>query len=701
MHGALSRPVVMEARLRPLFRLAVLNGLGASVQQQLGRGADVNAVDQRGSTPLMLAAAAGHVDICRLLVGAGADLQVTDKDGCDAVALASRAGHEHVARFLRALREGDDSCPGDVDVADAPPEPVDESLALDGWDVDERPDLPPAESAAVAQAVAAQRGFADHSPIDRDEDWLDVEIDLPDASVRTGAHLLDDDQLVALQRLVVRGRAQGCVPCGTLDVFDARDEGSPDLRAPLQVALGDLGVVIDEISSPADTISTDDITEELGPEAASSVEECFDFLVALSAPETEPTYLYRRAIARTPLLSHEEEVQLGQEMERGISDALDGLAQWPEGLALLMARLERHSSGVDEDDDPEPVATARISSPDAVDSHNDDEPDGLGAPGLSEQQEQPDDYSVERLRHALALPQSRARDVAVRVALGPLSISREMLQGLCASVPTECDSDSCASVSASVGRASAAWRRLTEHNLRLVVSIAARYSRSRLPLTDLIQEGNIGLMKAADRFDYRKGFRFSTYATWWIRQAITRGIADKGRTIRLPVHLIDRIARMTRAADALEHRLGRVPFVSEIAEAVALDEEKVQRSLQADQMEVSLADETLEAADAPAVASDPEKAAMDESVRSLVHAILEGLPPREADVVRRRFGLNGRDEQTLEEIGKEYGVTRERIRQIETKGLKALRHPSRVRHLKAAFGSLPSRRSRARAHVAG
>ena len=209
-------------------------------------------------------------------------------------------------------------------------------------------------------------------------------------------------------------------------------------------------------------------------------------------------------------------------------------------------RVERRSSVDDEVEDAESVAEGRIGSSDATEPGSGEALDDLENLRLIGQREELNEHTVERLRQAMASSQKGAGHIAVRAALGMLSISRETLQSLCTAIPPECRGDCYTAVSAAVDRASTAWRRLTVQNLRLVVSIAAKYgSRAPLSVPDLIQEGNVGLMKAADRFDYRRGFRFSTYATWWIRQAVARGIADKGRTIRLPVHMVDRIARVT------------------------------------------------------------------------------------------------------------------------------------------------------------
>jgi RNA polymerase primary sigma factor len=464
-------------------------------------------------------------------------------------------------------------------------------------------------------------------------------------AVEKPEHKFEDELMVVAEQLIVKGKEQGYLtPDDILQGFPEID-AEPDQIFRIFAAFKEIGIEVTD--GEKDFEEVEQIDDEM----------LLDIEMMDSVSLDDPVRMYLKEIGRVSLLTANDEVELAQAIEaKPLHDALKALN--------VIEEIDSRQRSVEEmlPDVIERLATVKRKGQQAHIAQ-----ELLGLNDLAKLQNLLDAAAAERKRQAsngAARPRVRAE------ALESYRIARYRL--------TE-----------RYERAYEAKQRLTEANLRLVVSIAKKYIGRGMSFLDLIQEGNMGLIRAVEKFDYHKGYKFSTYATWWIRQAITRAIADQARTIRIPVHMVETINKLVRVSRRLLQELGREPSDDEIGEEMGITPEKVREIVKVSQDPVSLETPIGEEEDShlgdfveDREAVSPSDAASLTMLHSEVEDVLDTLTPRERRVLQLRFGLIDGHQRTLEEVGKRFGVTRERIRQIEAKALRKLRHPSRSKKLR-------------------
>ena len=550
------------------------------------------------------------------------------------------------------------------DLLDIDDQPLD--LGSEGdWEPEPEAIAPTGDETVIEGARVLGETIGRHKAIDADEDWTDIELFLPE---RTLPPFRKDSEGIGIRTIFFQALREGSVPEDAVIEACLAPDGSRNEDEERSVALivADLGAEIDEWAWP----DREAYVGEPTLEEEWLLREACDFAEQLASRHNDPLRLYVKGF--TPnLLSPEEEIALGREMEEAGREALDALSRWSSGLTALFDAADRVASGAADTEayssGPEPPAGEEEGSTNALMDEDDEEHelDPSAAAFVA---------AVSEAKAAIGDPGR------VQSALAAASLSRGFLLEL-AKTGQE-DAASLAFASA-VRRQTVARERMILSNLRLAFSIAKKYRWSDVPFDDLIQEGNIGLMKAVERYDWRRGFRFSTYATWWIRQQIARAIADKSRVVRLPVHFHDMARRVLREREAFEAQAGRPETEQETATKVGLSLVRTRLLLSAFDEPVPLDVPNAETG-IPAVemltdpeSSDPAAVAEAAALRETLLRMLDELDDRSATVIALRFGLGVRDAMTLEEIGRCFDVTRERVRQIEKKALKRLAHPTR------------------------
>ena len=709
--------------------MAVLAGAVGSVRMHLRVGTDLDATDTQGRSPLILAVSKGYLDVCKLLLEAGADPTTKDNAGNDALAVARSRGKTAVAELLHRARISKEEYQDDNDeinrnrtdegslngrsldrigdtfktteeiaaraVGDAGKqsqvdrrESVDEMVSeppaddLSAWQEEVEAEAPPDDLSCADEAATLQDILSRHSPIDTDENWDDVEIDLPELEhIGRRRSRLSTETRTAVRVLVVEALRNGRVDGDRVRSALAEDDGledrkRTDVEANLRLVLGDAGVVIGDEPFATDTAA--EITDEDEDRFGDVATEAIDFLGMLQSSDADRFAPYVRSLP-ADRLTRDDETALGMAIEEGMREVLATIAGSPVAASRLLADARSVMEGSTPVRALFDTANPQVDSDETPSDDTTDDQETDAAPI-------PDTLST-HLRVIVELCQQREVDrgaLATRLFDAGLSAEyREELQCI-AEQDSACE---CAAKRIRAGLATArrAKRRFVETNLKLVIWIAKQHGG--LPLADRIQAGNIGLMRAADKFDYRRGTKFSTYAVWWIRQQVTRAVADTSRIIRLPVHVTDSLRKVERARLLAEFQDDHDPDADRIATLADLPPNRIRKMLAVPEDPLLMGDPGI-AKEVCTIVDEgtpsPEETAMVAQMKTLLGEQLDRLEPRQATVLRRRFGIDC-DEHTLEEVGKEFGVTRERIRQIEAKALRALRHPARIGQLRGVL----------------
>lgn len=681
----------------------------------LASGADADLLDPSGRNALGIALAAGANEAAKAIkmarassVSIAADPAISNAPGQHSPDTTPELATEHPATSLPRNDFSPINQPHTAlkpTLVDVPTFELgasdDDNFDLNGWEAEEDTQPPETDATLSVAAIEIQNSITKHQPIDTSASWDDFEAFLPDQATP----LPRADAAEARERLrllLLRAIREGSVPQSAVNDLTLGNDGepNPEAAALLGMVINDLGAETDErfeYSTPHESFAVFVAPEET-PSEEDAVAEALAFIDNLADRHNDPFRIYQQAFQREALLTAEAEVTLGQEMEQGIERAVDALASWPSGISAVLNAAKKVAAGEkplrwlstglkserEESEyvlDIEPATSVERGIRDAPLADAIGREDQGDTEFSHETKESSDELAefctkVDRLACLTANPRADAPQLSTfQSAIASFGLTRSYLLEL-ADSGLERQTEEALAFKKEMENYQRAREKMATANLKLVFSIAKKYLYSGQPLDDLVQEGNLGLLKAVDRFDWRRGFKFSTYATWWIRQGVSRYVADKGKMIRLPVHFYEQTQRFANASQAFELEHSRRPTVEEIATLVDLPVRKVEALVRASLEPVAIHDlddlDKLIATDAKDqfTARDPMEIIAFSQLANLVGDALNKLTHQEQLVLRLRFGVGVHDSMTLAEIGTQLELTRERIRQIETAGLR-------------------------------
>lgn len=621
-------------KLNSFLRMAIVAGVTSAVQMHIQRGDTLNALDVNGNGPLHLAALKGHADIIWLLLEAGADQTIVDSNGKTPIEVARGHGFEECVqafdRHIKDLSSGNTRLYAFEFEDDG-----DSGSSIEGWEAEADQIAPAGDENLIRLAAAVNSEISAHRVINTDTNWDELDLYLPESiNIRSE----DFDWLSRLKLLFGIAIKEGSVPSQLVNKICEDEYGIVDERLFENISrvLYDLAAQLDERigCGISDWHHETSSADELVDEAVSRVED-------LSTNTTDPLKHYIKDMRSRLLLDGEQEVILGKEIEISTNDAMEILSRWPEALRLIVEQCAPIKAELDAEHD---------------------EDDG--------------DEEFEGLDEVLDVIEQPAK---IRKLLLSVGLSRGELLKLSMTLSDD-QSDLANAFKASLSSGEKARNTMITSNLRLVLSIARQYAWSSLPFEELIQVGNIGLMKAVDKWDWKRGFKLSTYATWWIKQSISKEIADSESLIRVPVHLQEKLRKAKREVLKGEKLIAPSIFADEIAKRMGGAPERVNRLLAIQEGPVSFDDEDFDQNSSQSymeIAGDMDPASLYEKTdtRNAIVKILERLKERDRNIVAMRFGVNSDEPSTLEECGQAFGLTRERVRQVEAKAFKTLSAP--------------------------